>query len=749
MVDSNPSADNAGAPANQPEAPPQADTAANTPADAGAGATVPNAGGGLAAFPGLVNGLNRLSKMSDLIMPIGVMCILILLLLPLSPWLLDIALVLSISFSFLILLIVMLLKSPTDLNSFPTILLISTMLRLGLNVASTRLILSEGHNGTAAAGKMIEAFGQFLTGGNYVTGIIIFIILVIINFIVITKGAGRIAEVAARFTLDSMPGKQLAIDADLSAGLIDEDTAKSRRKGLESESNFYGSMDGASKFVRGDAVAGLLITIINVIGGIIIGVAQSGLSFAQAAETYTLLTIGDGLVSQIPALIISISAGFLVTKSNTDTDSSQNVLAEQLGGNHRALWLLSGILLSLGLLVPQLPSFPFILIASMVIAFAYFALRRDIKEKADTAAAAELLAQQQQEEDVEETKEDTIGQTLQIDHVRLELGYGLLSLINNDAEQQLPAQIKALRKSLASDFGFVMPAVRIHDNLQLPANSYAILVKEIEVARIDLRPNMILAMDPNGDPITLSGEETKDPIFGLDAKWIHGQNRDEAIFRGLTVVDNTTIITTHLTELIKDNMGDLLSYSETQKLLNTLSENQEDFVKEMVPGKFDIGLLTTVLRALLNERVSIRDLSSIMEAMADAQSATRSIMLMVEHVRQRVGRQICNQNQHTDGKLYLITLTPRWEQNFNEALRGDGEEKQLAIPPSQLHEFMQAIREKFNQVGQEHGVTAVLCVSPMLRPYARSIIERFRPQTIVMSQAEIHPKVTIQTVAQI
>ncbi|MCH9853327.1 MAG: flagellar biosynthesis protein FlhA [Alphaproteobacteria bacterium] len=748
MVESNQAAQNSPVGNN-----PVGNNPADNPAPAGGGANPsgdPNVGVGATTVGGfsLVDISNRINQFKELIMPIGVICVLVLLLLPLAPWVLDITLVISIAFGFLILLTVMLVTSPLELNSFPTILLISTMLRLGLNVASTRLILSEGHNGTAAAGAVIQAFGEFLTGGNYVTGIIIFIILVIINFVVITKGAGRIAEVAARFTLDAMPGKQLAIDADLSAGLIEENEAKSRRKGLEQESNFYGSMDGASKFVRGDAIAGLLITVINIIGGIIIGVAQGGLSFGQAAETYTILTVGDGLVSQIPALVISIAAGFLVTKANTDTENSQNVISKQLGGNYKALWLLTGILFVLGAMVPQMPTFPFLLISSITGGFAFFAMRK-ARLAVVEAAEAEAMAEAGDSEEVEESKEGNISQTLQIDHIRLELGYGLLSLINKDTDQQLPAQIKSLRKSLASDYGFVMPAVRIHDNLQLPANSYAILIKEIEVARADLRPNMILSMDPNGDKITLNGEDAKDPIFGLDAKWISAQNRDEAIFRGLTVVDNTTIITTHLTELIKDNMGDLLSYSETQKLLNTLSESHDDFVKEMIPGKFDIGLLTTVLRALLNERASIRDLSTIMEAMADAKAATRSVMLMVEHVRQRLGRQICHQNQHSDGKLYLVTLTPRWEQNFTEALRGDGEEKQLAIPPSQLHEFMQAIREQFNQVASEHGVTAVLCVSPVLRPYVRSIIERFRPQTIVMSQAEIHPKVMIQTVAQI
>ena len=699
-----------------------------------------------AGFAQMLGGLERLGRYSDLVMPIGVMVILALLLLPLLPWMLDIALVISLTFSFLILLIVMLLRTPTELNSFPTILLIVTMLRLGLNVASTRLILSEGHTGTDAAGQMIQAFGNFLTGGNYITGIIIFIILVIINFIVVTKGAGRIAEVAARFTLDALPGKQLAIDADLSAGTIEESEAKERRKSLEKESTFFGAMDGASKFVRGDAVAGIIITAINVIGGIIIGVAQNGLTFNEAAQTYTILTVGDGLVTQIPALVISVSAGFLVTKSNSDQESSQNVIGKQLGSNPRALWLLTGILLFLGIAIPQMPAVPFMLIASITAGLAYLS-RSVLKKQEAKAALAEVEALEEEEE--VSPLDEPISQTLQIDNIRLELGYGLLSLINNENEQQLPAQIKMLRKTLASEYGFVMPAVRIHDNLQLPANSYAVLVKEIEVGRADLRPNMVLAMDSSGDPITLPGEEVKDPIFGLDAKWIASSNRDEAIFRGITVVDNTTIISTHLTEIVKDNMSDLLSYSETQKLLDTLSEAQENFVKEMIPGKFDIGLLTTVLRALLNERVSIRDLVIIMEAMADASTATRSVMMMVEHVRQRLGRHICEQNKHSDGKLYLITLTPAWEQIFMSSLRGDGEEKQLAIPPSKLHEFMQLIRERFNQTAQEHGVTAVLCVSPLLRPYVRSIIERFRPQSLVISQAEIHSKVTIQTIAQI
>ncbi|MEQ9608409.1 MAG: FHIPEP family type III secretion protein, partial [Kiloniellaceae bacterium] len=446
-------------------------------------------------FAAVVTALKR----GDIALALGVTAILVVLILPMPSWMLDLALAMSMTFSVLILMTVIFITKPLDFNSFPTVLLIATMMRLALNLASTRLILADGHKGTDAAGQVIEAFGSFVMSGNFVIGIIIFGILVIVNFIVITKGSGRIAEVSARFSLDAMPGKQMAIDADLSAGLIDEATARSRRKELEDESNFFGSMDGAAKFVLGDAIAGLMITFINVIGGIIIGVAQQDLSFAEAAETYTILTVGDGLVSQIPALIVSTGAGLLVSKS-TATGSMDEALIGQLGGYPRALGLSSFLMLSLALL-PGIPALPFLALSGLAGAGAYFASKKKARAAAGeaTALAAKTAAP---------VTEEPIANALQIDQVRLELGYGLLPMINGQGGQRLTDQIKSLRRQLAQEIGFVMPSVRIQDNLQLPANTYVIRVKEIEAGRGELRPNMLLVMDPRGVKIPLPGEDT-------------------------------------------------------------------------------------------------------------------------------------------------------------------------------------------------------------------------------------------------
>ena len=467
-------------------------------------------------------------------------------------------------------MVALFVEKPLDFNAFPTILLLATMIRLALNLASTRLILAHGHEGTDAAGQVIEAFGGFVMGNNFIIGIIVFAILVIVNFIVITKGSGRIAEVSARFTLDAMPGKQMAIDADLSTGLIDEDEARTRRRDLEDESTFFGAMDGAAKFVRGDAIAGILITLINIIAGMIIGVVQKDLSFAEAADLYTRLTVGDGLVSQIPALIVSTAAGLVVTKAGI-SGPTETALFKQLGGQPRALGLVS--FLSLGLAVlPGMPVVPFLGLSILTGGTAWFVLYRDrqIKEK-------EIRLIEEKAIDPAAIAEEPISTALRIDYLRLELGYGLLSLISAPKDgQKLTDQIKALRRQMASDIGFVMPSVRIQDNMQLPANIYAIRIKEIEAGRGDLRPNMLLVMDPRGEEITLAGEKTTEPTFGLPAMWIEEANREEALFRGYTVVDPATVITTHLTEMIKDNMAELLSYVETQKLLDEMEKEHRN-----------------------------------------------------------------------------------------------------------------------------------------------------------------------------
>ena len=494
------------------------------------------------------------SKRGDIMLALGVVAILVVLILPMPRWMLDFALALSITISVLILMTALFVERPLDFNAFPTILLLATMIRLSLNLASTRLILSDGHMGTGAAGKVIEAFGGFVMSGNFVIGIIVFAILVIVNFVVITKGSGRIAEVSARFSLDAMPGKQMAIDADLSSGLIDEDTAKQRRKDLEEESAFFGAMDGAAKFVRGDAVAGLLITFINVIAGMIIGVAQKGLTFAEAADAYTRLTVGDGLVSQIPALIVSTAAGLVVTKAGV-AGTAEVAIFKQLGGQPKALGLVCFLLLMLAIL-PGIPALPFLTLAALCGGGAFFI---NFRNQQIAEEAVRLI--EDEKVDPKSMAEEPISSALKIDHIRLELGYGLLTLINAPKDgQKLTDQIKALRRQLASEVGFVMPSVRIQDNMQLPANVYVIRIKEIEAGRGELRPNMLLVMDPRGEEISIPGEKTMEPTFGLPAMWIEEANREEALFRGYTVVDPATVVTTNITELIKDNMSELLSY---------------------------------------------------------------------------------------------------------------------------------------------------------------------------------------------
>ena len=695
-------------------------------------------GTGAQPVNGLLQRMGALARYSDIALALGVITILAVLILPMPRWLLDISLALSITFSVLVLMTALFITRPLDLSSFPTILLISTMLRLALNLASTRLILAHGHEGTDAAGRVIEAFGHFVMQGNFVIGVIVFAILVIVNFVVITKGSGRIAEVAARFSLDAMPGKQMAIDADLSAGLIDEKEARARRKQLEDESGFYGAMDGAAKFVRGDAIAGLLITFINVIGGVVIGVAQMALSFSQASKTYMILTVGDGLVTQVPALIVSTAAGLMVSKAGA-TETTDKALFRQLGNYPKALGMSGGLMLVLGL-VPGIPMLPFVLLAAIA-GGAAFALTR-------TREAEAAEAEQQEAAAAAHPIEEPISTALAIDDLRLELGYGLLPLINDARGYRLTDQIKALRRQLAAEMGFVMPSVRILDNMQLPSTTYVIRVKEVEAGRGELRTNQLLIMDPRGERLALPGEDTVEPTFGLPAMWIDETLREEALFRGYTVVDPGTVVTTHLTEVLKDNMADLLSYAETQKLLDELPKEHQKLVADLVPARIAVNGIQRVLQNLLAERVSIRDLPAILESISEATAYTQNITQITEHVRARLARQISHANISHEGFIPLVTLSPQWEHSFADALVGQGEERQLAMAPSKLQEFIAAVRSTFERLAMD-GHMPVLLTSPAIRPYVRSIIERFRPTTVVMSQNEVHPKARLKTLAQI
>ena len=679
-------------------------------------------------------------KRSDLGLAVGIMAILIVLILPLPTWLLDVCLAFSFSFSILILMTCVFIKKPLEFSSFPAILLITTMMRLSLNLASTRLILGHGSEGTAASGYVIQAFGKLIMGGNFVIGLIVFAILVIVNFVVITKGSGRIAEVAARFTLDAMPGKQMAVDADLSAGLIDETEARRRRKELEGESNFFGAMDGASKFVRGDAIAGLMIVGINVIGGIIIAVAQKGMSFGDATQTFTLLSVGDGLVSQMPSLIVSTAAGLMVSKAGVEGSTDQ-ALMKQLSFYPQALGMAAVVMAVVGLL-PGMPTIVFALLSAAIGLAAWTAYKKK---------DAVRVAEEKQEEKVKAEaapKEEPIATALALDLLRVELGYGLLPLINDVQGHRITDQIKALRRQLATEMGFVMPSVRILDNMQLGANEYRISVKEVASGCGDLFPGSLLVMDPKGAPIDLPGTHTTEPAFGLPATWISQTLREEASFRGFTVVDPGTVLTTHLTEVLKTHMSELLSYSETKKLLDDLPPEQKKLVEEIIPSQISVTGVQRVLQTLLGERVSIRDLPAILEGIAEAVGHTKNALYITEHVRARLARQLCHANISPGGYLPLVALSPAWEQAFAESIVGQGEDKQLAMAPSQLQQFIQSVRTRFDEAGQS-GDVPVLLTSPQVRPFVRSIIERFRPQTVVMSQNEIHASVRLRTLGQV
>lgn len=675
---------------------------------------------------------------SDVVFAAAIVSMLALLVLPVPRFFLDLLLAMSITLSVTVLMTALFTKKALEFSTFPAILLISTLFRLGLNVASTRLILADGHQGTDAAGHVIEAFGGFVMQGNFVIGLIVFTILVIVNFVVITRGSGRIAEVAARFSLDAMPGKQIAIDADLSSGLINETEAKARRKQLEDESNFYGAMDGASKYVRGDAIAGLLITLVNIIGGIFVGVLQNGLTLAEASQSYTLLTVGDGLVSQIPALIVSVAAGLLVSKAGVD-GTADKALGAQFGAYPKALGLVSAVLAIFAVL-PGMPFVPFMLIA---VAVGFIALtltrRKRAKAEADSKKAQTSVRQK---------SEDDPASMLAMDDLRIELGYGLLPLIADGAGPKLTDQIKALRRAIAQDIGFVTPPVRILDNMQLGPNEYVIRLKEQEAGRGSVRPGQHLVMDPSGRRLDFVGEATKEPAFGLDAMWIDESQRQSATLRGLTVVDASTVLTTHLTEIIRAEAPALLSYAETKKLLDALADKHRQLVADLIPGVASVSTIQRVLQALIAERVSIRDLPSILEAIAEAAPGNSNVTHIAEHVRARLARQICGALKGADGAAPIVTLSSDWERAFADSLIGAGADRQLAMAPSKIQEFVGAVLRKLEEAAAS-GYAAALVTSAGVRPFVRSVIERVRPQTAVLSQNEIHPHIRLRNLGSV
>ncbi len=658
----------------------------------------------------------------DVFFAVSVVFIISILLVPVSANIIDMLFSISVTLSIMILVTVLFIASALEFNSFPTILLVVTMLRLALNIASTRLILSDGHMGTYSAGSIIEAFGKFVMQGSLVIGIIVFIILTIINFVVITKGSSRIAEVSARFSLDSMPGKQMAIDADLASGSINENEAKIRRNKLEQESAFFGSMDGASKFVRGDAIAGILITFINFVAGMMIGMVQREMDFQSAAHTYTILTIGDGLISQIPALIVSIGAGMLVTKS-LDSGSTDKAVFAQLSRYPRAIGLTSVFVLVVGLF-PGMPVVPFLLLSILTSIAAYFIWKNQAMDK--------VLSEGQIKEPKKKDSENI--EEIQLDHIKIELGGLLLSMIDI-----ISAGVKKLRSQMANDLGFMIPSIRIQDNLNLPNAGYLIKINDIKCGQSEVRTNKLLVISPEGfDTSNLDGERTKEPSFGLDAMWIDHDQKSSAEKMNYTVVEPSMVIITHLTEIVKENITELLSYGATQKTIDDLGEEHKKLVSDTVPVKADLGVLHRVLQQLLSENISIKNIPMILEAVGECSG--ENIQSIIEKVRIKLSRQICASLVSDQGYIPVINISPDWEQSFAESLK----DNIFSLAPSKTQEFVAKVGDAIRNCEYKNE-SPIILTSALIRPYVRIVLQRPYNHIAVLSQNEIHPRYTVKT----
>ncbi|MDD2558041.1 MAG: flagellar biosynthesis protein FlhA [Desulfuromonadaceae bacterium] len=677
---------------------------------------------------------------SDVVAALGLVSILMLMIIPLPSILLDIFLSLNITISLLILVMSLYMKRSVEFAIFPAVLLATTLFRLSLNVASTRLILLYGDTGPSAAGSVIMSFGQFVVGGNYVVGVVIFIILVVINFMVITKGAGRVAEVAARFTLDAMPGKQMAIDADLNAGLINDQEAKQRRADIAKEADFFGAMDGASKFVRGDAIAGIIITMINIGAGFVIGVMQKGMPAVEAAQNYTILTVGDGLVGQIPALVISTAAGILVTRTAGTGDFGSD-LKSQFSIHPEALWVVSGILLVFAI-IPGMPFGPFVTL-SIILGLLAFRLQ----QTGEIEAAIEQEEARGQAQQRPEAQDDDYDKMLHVDLLELEVGYGLIPLVDAAQEGELLGRIRSIRKQFALDSGFIVPPVHIKDNLQLKPNEYSFILKGVKVAGGEMLPGHFMAMNPGMATETIKGVETKEPAFGLPAIWISEDKKERAQIAGYTVVDCTTVMATHISEVIKRHAHELLGRQEAQNLLDNLKKLYPKLVEELVPDPLSLGLIMRVLQNLLREGVSIRDLRTILETMADYSSGSNDPDVLTERVRSALARQISSAYAQ-DGTLAVMTLERRVEEIFNQALqRTEHGGSHLALDPRQAQTILDAIAQQVQNFSG--GMTPVLLCSPTIRPHVKKLTERYLPSLAVISHNEIAPHLKVRSIGTV
>jgi len=675
--------------------------------------------------------LEKLLKQSDIILAVGIVVVLGLLIIPVPPLLLDLFLSLSITLSIVVLLVSAYTERPLDFSVFPSILLIATLFRLSLNIASTRLILMRGDTGVEAAGRVIKSFGEFVVGGNFVVGFVIFFILIIINFVVITKGAGRIAEVSARFTLDAMPGKQMSIDADLNAGLIDDKQARKRRQDISREADFYGAMDGASKFVRGDAIAAIIIMVINIVGGFLIGVIQKGMPMAEAAQTYTILTIGEGLVAQIPALVTSTAAGIIVTRAASEANLGGDVV-KQLFSNPKVLGTAAGILGFFGI-VPGLPHIPFLMLASITGAGAYF-MRQRLPEKAapgGAPAAGELK------------QPETLESLLPLDSLALDIGYGLIPIVEEGGP--LLNRIKAIRRQMVTDMGFIVPPVHIKDNLSLKPYAYSVLIKGVEVAASEVMLNKYLAISPGAEVPALAGIPAKDPAFGLNAVWIDEKSKEEAHLAGYTVVDVPSVITTHLTEIIKNFSSELLGKQDVQKLLDNLVKTQPKVVEDLVPALLSLSAVQKVLQNLLRERISIRNLQTILETLSDYAAVTKDTDVLTEYVRQGLARSITKQLQGTDGSLSVIVVDPKVERQIIEAVQSTPQGSYLALDPVTSEKITENLKRSFED-GVRKGYQPVVLCSPSIRRFLKKLAEKISGSIMILSHGEVAPNTKVYSI---
>lgn len=672
-------------------------------------------------------------------MVVGVIAILMVMIVPLPPFLLDFLLALNITFSIIVILMGMYTVTPLDFSIFPSVLLVATLFRLSLNVASTRLILLHGNEGALAAGKVIKSFGSFVVGGDYVVGLVVFVILVIINFVVITKGSGRIAEVAARFTLDAMPGKQMSIDADLNAGLIDESGARERRDIIAKEAEFYGAMDGASKFVRGDAIAGIIITFINIIGGFVIGVLQKKMPIAAAAQNYTLLTVGDGLVTQIPALIISTAAGIVVSRAASE--SSMGVeFGKQLLAYPRASYIGSVVIFLFGL-IPGLPHIPFIALGMIVGGSVYL-----IDRKRRGLAAAEAV--KEAEKDKSEKGAEPVEHLLTLDPMELEVGYAIIPLVDREQNGEVLDRIKSIRRQFALDKGMIIPPIHIRDNLNLKPSEYRILIKGVPADNYELMPNHLMAMDPGDVVKKIDGIPTREPAFDLPAIWIPENKQEEAKFAGYTVVDNAAIIATHLTEIIRSHADQLLGRQEVQNLLDNLAKTNPKAVEELTPSLLSVGGVQKVLQNLLREDVSIRDMLTIVETLADYAPVTKDPDVLTEYVRQKLARAIVDPLIAKDGTLPVITLEQDVEDVLLNSIKHTDHGSYLSVEPNVATSIANSVSKQMEKV-MTTGSQPVLLCSSALRRHFRRMVEQFAPSTTVLSHNELPNKIRFKSLGKV